>query len=545
VTDLTTVIAVVSLLHERKDIHSGSRLFRNRPVLEWTLKRLGRAGSVDIVAVHCWADQLDAVNRAVGDLPAGVIDRGPRRPTPAMQGITAARAWADGWRGGLLGSCDFDLGFHAGWVAELMQLHDADAVLLVDPAAALVDPVLIDSIVEHAESDGVQELYFTTAAPGLAATLLRRELVDRLALAGVHPGRLLAYFPGQHGVDPVGKAGCVPVPTSVARTTDRFKLDSQRQVERFGTAYAHLNGHLISTDAEGLVAGRSSGQDDSGPRDVTIEITTNRHTTPAYMPSGTGVAGHGRDARATGLSRSDLTLEAAKAIFADLPADVRVTLAGIGDPLARTDWPDFVQAARDAGVRSIHIETDLVHLSDEDARRLVDLRVDVVSVHLPAANSITYRDLMGGDHFSAVIQNVSRLENAIAAAGSGTPLIAMTFTKAAANLGEMEVWYDYWIQRHGHAVITGPSNYAGQIPALAVADMAPPKRRKCARLSSSLTVLSDGRFVACSQDFAGAKTIGAAVGPAWAEVGNLRRCHDRGDFSAHPLCGSCKEWHRR
>jgi hypothetical protein len=552
VTDLNTVIAVVSLLHELADVHSGTRLFRGRPVLDWTLKRLCQARSVDVVAIHCWADQVEAVTRAVGGLPAGVIDRGPRRPTPAMQGITAARAWADGWRGGLLGSCDFDLGFHAGWVAELIHLHDADAVLLIDPAAALVDPALIDSIVEHAESDGVQELYFTQAAPGLAATLLRRELVDRLALAGVHPGRLLTYFPDQHGVDPVGKAGCVPVPTPVARTTDRFKLDSDRQVKRFDTAYAHLNGHLASTDAEGLVSARSGRQDDSGPRDVTVEITTKRNTTPCYMPRSMGVppvpgdVGHGRDARATDADRADLSIEDAKTLFTQLTAgDVRVTFAGVGDPLARPDWADFVQAARDAGVRSIHIETDLVRLSDEDARRLIDLGVDVVTVHLPAANSNTYRDIMGGDHFSAVIDNVTRLENAIAAAGSGTPLIAMTFTKMAANLGEMELWYDYWIRRHGHAVIAGPSDFAGQIPALAVADMAPPRRRACARLSSALTVLSDGKFVACTQDFAGVAPMGESVKAAWTANGKLRRSHESGEFTAHPLCASCKEWHRR
>jgi hypothetical protein len=153
---------------------------------------------------------------------------------------------------------------------------------------------------------------------------------------------------------------------------------------------------------------------------------------------------------------------------------------------------------------------------------------------------------MGTDHFSAALNNVTRLEQAVAAADSGTPLIAMTFTKMAANLAEMEDWYDYWIRRHGHAVIVGPGDFAGQMPALAIADMAPPRRRPCNRLSTQLAVLSDGKFVACTQDAAGLMPLGDGTAEsAWNQIGNLRRCHDRGEYSAHPLCGSCREWHRR
>jgi hypothetical protein len=536
-SDIKTVIAVLSLLHEPADIHSGTRKFRGRPVLEWTLKRLGQARSVDIVTVHCWDDQLTGVTKAVGTLPVGIVARGPRKPSRAMQAVTAARTWADGWRGGLLGSCDFDLGFHAGWVAELVHLHDADAAVLIDPAAALVDPQIVDAVVDQAMTDGTQELYFTQAPPGLAATLLRRELIDRLAVANVHPGRMLTYFPGQHGVDPVGKTGSVPVSAQIARTLDRFKVDSDRQLSRFDSAFAHLNGHLVETSAEGLVSARAGRQDDRLPRDVTLEITTRRHTNPVFSPKGP-----------LRIDRPDLPLAEARKLFSDLARadDIRLTLGGVGDPLTRPDWADFVATARDAGIGSIHIETDFVAVTDDDLRRLIELRVDVLSVHHPAVNSVTYQKVMGTDHFSAALNNVTRLEQAVAAADSGTPLIAMTFTKIAANLGEMEDWYDYWIRRHGHAVIIGPSDFAGQMPALAIADMAPPRRRSCNRLSTQLTVLSDGKFVACTQDVTGIAQLGDGTAEsAWKQIGNLRGCHDRGEYSAHPLCGSCKEWHRR
>jgi len=55
----------------------------------------------------------------------------------------------------------------------------------------------------------------------------------------------------------------------------------------------------------------------------------------------------------------------------------------------------------------------------------------------------------------------------------------------------------------GTAVIQGPSNFAGQIPSIAVADMTPPNRKACARIESRMTILSDGRIVSCEQDVMG------------------------------------------
>ena len=89
----------------------------------------------------------------------------------ALDAISAAQRWADGWRGGLLGTCSFDIGFHAPWHREVCQAQQADAMLLVNPSAALVDPVLIDDLVHHAERNEPQEICFTQAAPGKRAEL--------------------------------------------------------------------------------------------------------------------------------------------------------------------------------------------------------------------------------------------------------------------------------------------------------------------------------------------------------------------------------------
>ena len=530
------IVAVLSMLHEPAETNSATRRFRGRPVLDWTLRRLASAGSVGTAVVLCWDDQAEAVEAvpAVADRDtAAVLSRGPRADVPALARVAAARRWADGWRGGLLGTCAFDLGYHAGWTHEVVELHDADGVLLVDPAAGLVDPILVDALADHADAEPDAELCFMPAAPGLTGTLLRRRLVSQLATADGLPGRLLTYSPDRHGVDPLGGHGCAPVPTPVARTTYSFALDSDRQLERATVAMVGLNGHLISTEAEQLVSNmRGIERVDRLPRDVVLELNTARLTRPIYWPG-----------RSLTIDRPELSLATAKQLIAELAEadDARLTLAGVGDPLLSPIWADVVALAVNAGV-AVHIETDGI---DIDAESVAGCGADVVSLHLPATTARTYAEVMGVDAAANVAANI----HALHAAARGTPLVVPTFTKLAANLGEMEPWYDYWVRHVGHAVVVGPSTYAGRLADVGVADMAPPRRRPCARLASRLTVLSDGTVVSCEQDVTGAQPMGRVGEQRLTDIWRgsfaaLRSCHAAGDWSAKPVCAGCREWHR-
>src|SRR5678809_221576 len=67
------------------------------------------------------------------------------------------------------------------YVNEVRAQLASDAVLLVDPAAGLVDPAIIDALIEHSRQREAIEICFTQAAPGLGGVLLRPKLLDQLA----------------------------------------------------------------------------------------------------------------------------------------------------------------------------------------------------------------------------------------------------------------------------------------------------------------------------------------------------------------------------
>src|SRR2546421_882669 len=179
---MSEATAILSMLHEPAgERNSALRLFRDRPVLWWTIERLQRAARIDSVAILCWEDQLAEVQAIAEEQEAYILAKGPRCPVPALDSITAARRWADGWRGGPLQTCEFDRGFYGPWVLELAKKLSSESIILVDPSAALVDPSLVDALIDHAAQDAESSLVFSAAAPGLSGTYLRLSLIEQLA----------------------------------------------------------------------------------------------------------------------------------------------------------------------------------------------------------------------------------------------------------------------------------------------------------------------------------------------------------------------------
>jgi spiro-SPASM protein len=246
-----------------------------------------------------------------------------------------------------------------------------------------------------------------------------------------------------------------------------------------------------------------------------------------------------------------MSLETAAALFGELAEvdDLRLTLAGVGDPLLYEPLFDVIDAAASAGIKAISVETDLLDVKADRLGQLARSAVDVVSVQLPAVTAQTYAAVMGVDGMQTVLANLKEFFERRNGYGRLTPMVVPTFAKCRMNLAEMETWYDQWIRAIGAAVIVGPSDYCGKIPDAGVADMSPPLRRACGRLARRMTILSDGVVVSCEQDVTGERAMGTLPEDSIVEIwqkkfGALRADHGGGNWDRHALCAGCKEWHR-
>lgn len=457
-------VAMVSMLHEGATDNSATRLLHGEPALAWTIRRLQRAGKLGGIAIICWDDQEAAVNAA--GVAGTVFMQGARAARPELDRVTVAQKFADGWRGGLHSTCAFDAGFVAPFAIETLEAHAADALLVVPAASVGVDATTVDAMIARATARPEQPIVFAVAPAGACGVLLRQAALQTLAASHLHPGRLLHYMPERPMLDPVGSHACVPTPTSVARCRERFMLDRPGTLARFEAATKSVARRLADASAEQLVelhatlAPRSS-------HDVTIELNTARTTRPVYWHAANTNDGLVRDAAMR-------TLSSLKN-----PGDVRLTVGGRGDPLRRSaELFDVINKAREIGVAAIHVETDLAEANESHAEKLARADVDVVSVYLPALTSATYESVMGIDALPRVLGNLKSFVTARLSRGRGVPVVVPTFVKLAANLAEMDGWYDQWLAAVGTAVIVGPS--ACGAPELELADMSPAWGRKAA-----------------------------------------------------------------
>lgn len=531
----TQCAAIVSMLHEQPNVNSATRRLAGRTVLHRTLSRLARASKLDQAFVICWDDQLTAVQTESRVIEATVHSLGARRSMPALDAVTVARRWSDGWRGNLLGSCSFDRGFDAKTLLELTRRHSIDLAVVVDPASALIDWQLVESAIGQAQSLEDQPMIFSAATPGANATVLRQSFIETLGKATTHPGLIVTYRPDRPILDPTGSSACQRVPPRISRTTINLLVESHRVVSRLERVFSstELDSIPIEQAIERL---ESIDEIDDQPRDVLLELNTNRLSTPIDRP--------------TDIARNPISLSQVESLLKELGRidDIRLTLAGLGDPILHPQFAEVIRCAKHNGVRAICIETDLLGTDHSIIDQLADAGVDIVSVNIPATSSQVYQRMMGVDGFETMLNNVRRLVTLRGARGSMLPLVVPVFVKTRENLHEMEAWYDQWITALGSATIRGPSDFGGLIENLEVADMRPPCRTNCSRLSRRISVLCDGRLVPCEEDVKGRQAIGTigqtTLVSAWKSLDVLRSAHREGDVSRLVVCSGCRQWHR-
>jgi hypothetical protein len=431
---MTEPTAVISMIHEAPSHNSATRLFRGEPVLAWTLRRLERSSALAHMVVICWEDQAAEVEPIAGGHGANMLVKGPRDAIASVEAVAAVRRWSDGWRGDLRGACDFDLGFHAPWVKEAVEAIDADAAVLVDPAAALVDAAIIDQLIERARSRADIDLCFSHTPPGLGGAVIKRSLLARLATAELHPGHLLHSSTEHLGA--VACDGALPLPTSVSHAHGSFKLDSARQIWRITNAMLALNGQLIRSDSEALVSRLGAeNYPDPLPRDIVLELTTERATRPVYRPN-----------RFNPSAPRQLDSDSARRLFRECGDfdDVRLTLAGAGDPMLAENLHEVIEAARENGIGSIRLETDFVKVDGIAAARQLAGMVDILAVHLPACSERAYLQVMGIDGYRKVMKNIAAFHGEQDVGDHGTPLLIPLFTPTSQNAGEERTWFERW-----------------------------------------------------------------------------------------------------
>jgi len=514
-------------------------------VLRRTVRRLLRSEKLDDVVVYCPPPQAERIQAMLDGLSARLLPLEAPAP-PHWPMIQAARKPAlSAWRGGLSGACAFDEEINAPALARLAEQFNAQAIAVAPAAAALIDPQIVDNMVElHWQHHRRYKLTFCQAPPGLAPAVLRADLIRDIASGPAIVGSALAYRPDDPKIDPISNECNLRLEQDLILCPYRFIADSARSLQilqRFNEQVGQTDGADI-TQVTRWANERAADITSRWPTVVELELTCQSKRSGTLRPR---IDGPRRSVAAD----IDLLLQRLAEVARQVD-DLFVIVGGFGEPLLHPQWRQILTGLKAAGVFGLCLQTDGLLIDPQAAETLVQSGLDVVLVQLDAPQQQLYRQLCGCDAYRQAVDGIENLLNARQKLKSFVPLVVPEMIKTPQTLEVMESFYDYWVQRLGWAVIRGYSDRAGQLPDRSTGSLAPPKRLPCRRIFKSMLILADGTVTACEEDFLAKTPMGNIAQQPILDIWQgpqfraLRQAHTGQELTNYPLCQACRQWHR-
>ena len=536
-------------------------LLGDKSVLEHTVDRALQVQGVDqVVLLHPQGQDVSALVAPVVDRVRVLDYQLTCVEQVHADVIASARKWSmTAWRGGIGGTTVVDELLPAGPIVRAMQQLDAQAAVIVRGDWCCFDPGLAsEQLAVHLSAPEAMKLTFTQAPPGLSVLVAARKVLEDFAQHGASVANVLCYNPSKPGLDPISRDVCIAVPSSVRDQHRRFIYDTPRAIghlraiaDGLGDALATADAQAITQASRQVECDRPALQLDHLPQQWSLELTTQRQATGWIVPQS-----H-LDLPRTEPMDTKLACDIVKQL-GDV-GDASIMLGGLGDALMHPDLPVIVNAAREAGVMGIGIETDLL-VEPEAIEQLAQLDVDVISVRINADSKAVYEELMGLDGYKRVLDNLqalfrTRTNNRTHAHDSETGQklqgfqgwIVPRLIKVADNLKDLETFFERWMTLAGWAVVDRYPTGHGLIADRGPVPMDPPRKSaKPNQQKTRLSVLSDGSVVLCHHDWLAQATLGSAhtqrLSDLWRAAPGLADDILGRPENDRPICRYCQDW---
>jgi len=511
------------------------------PVLRRSMRGVCRSVESGEQIVYCSAGQAGEVKSMLSGLAVEVVGISFEMPG-WWAGLQASRKWAmDGWRGGILSSCAFDEDLLVHVVAEIGRQRNAYAIMSVSAHAAWVDPSLLDRQILHYEKhkEGVK-VCFTQAPPGLAGLVLSMEVLNTLPQTAKIAGSILGYHPESPQMDLISHAPNMTLEPEIIHTGIRFICDTQRSLALGRRLAEQLDAETATaTEIVRLAKREADAILTKYPQEIELEAVSGWNWNKGYRPS---------PEKARGPIDVDLVLQRV-AELSEVSDDLLVHVGGFGESTRHPQLAALVENLPQAGAFGISMQTTGL-FEPSIVQRVASLPIDILTFLVDVPQRELYIKNMGVDGLPKVLENLDAMMQAVLGLRKSTPLVIPVMIKTYETMELMKEFFDQWIGKAGWSIIEGFSDYAGQIPDLAVSSMAGPRRRACRQIFGRMTVLADGRVVICNQDFNGLQTAGSIRDQSLMEIwegevlAGLRAAHREERFGCNSLCEKCRQWHR-
>lgn len=139
--------------------------------------------------------------------------------------------------------------------------------------------------------------------------------------------------------------------------------------------------------------------------------------------------------------RQDLTWDQFQHIVRQFPRLVWTNLTGEGDAFLNKSYLDMIAYLKDRDI-AVYLSDSFDLITEDIARRLVDLRVDGIYLSMDAATAETYERLKVGCKFERTLGNIRDFLRVRKEAGSPVPELNFRYIVTTENVQEMPAFVD-------------------------------------------------------------------------------------------------------
>lgn len=234
------------------------------------------------------------------------------------------------------------------------------------------------------------------------------------------------------------------------------------------------------------------------------------------------------------------------------------TTVGLGEPLMYAKFPESMEYIKmkcpDA---SIYLNTNGTLLNEENAKMLCKLLggEDRLLISLNAGSRDVYEELMGGDKFDLVVNNIKNFLIIREKIGNG-PKVTLQLLKVKKTESEIEKFKNFWkplLGRNDEIFIKPLLNWGGTVDIKDIQVRENGDRYPCPSLwNSGVIILADGNVYACcaAQSTRGKSDLllGNVQEKSLSEIKSenkmkdIQKKHLRGQWNEYSDCVKCDMW---
>ncbi len=277
------------------------------------------------------------------------------------------------------------------------------------------------------------------------------------------------------------------------------------------------------------------------PRDIEIEITTQRPLEPSYLPK---------------INRPNLHMELAhfERFIAQCKQDndsINLTLGGFGDPLEHPEVLDFIRSAR-PHVQGLNIRSFCFEMDEQKFAALQEAGIDVLTWRFGYWGKEAHQKAHGVDDFERLQETLRSIRTQqLHEAEDALPIICPEVVKGIIGDKSLLDFWEYCLSLLLWPSLLSYNTFCGELPSQQAIPLYPSTRSTCLKISEQLIVCANGEVPMCWQDFNAKNSLGNIKEHSLQELWHspkltaLRNAHEQKQWDRESaLCQKCNEWFR-